>query len=156
RCRSRPCRSTSSFSSAPGSSQSAGVAASSSSRPRPRRSPRHGERSTSWKRSGVAGSSGCPSSSNPTDNTQRKEASMSVTTVAPDLDRLLITVVADCDACGEEVWERWANSVKLGRWWGPPEYLTTFEPYDLSAGAELAHVRTGPDSDNTQGLRGTR
>ena len=56
-------------------------------------------------RSGVAGSSGCPSSSNPTDNTQRKEASMSVTTVEPDLDNLTLTVVADFEASVEEVWE---------------------------------------------------
>ena len=59
---------------------------------------------------------------------------MSVTTVEPDLDNLTLTVVADFEASVEEVWELWANSEKLGRWWGPPEYLTTFEPYDLSAG----------------------
>ena len=51
---------------------------------------------------------------------------MSVTTVEPDLDNLTLTVVADFEASVEEVWELWANSEKLGRWWGPPEYLTTF------------------------------
>ena len=68
---------------------------------------------------------------------------MSVTTVEPDLDNLTLTVVADFEASVEEVWELWANSEKLGRWWGPPEYLTTFEPYDLSAGAEMALHRSG-------------
>ena len=76
---------------------------------------------------------------------------MSVTTVEPDLDNLTLTVVADFEASVEEVWELWANSEKLGRWWGPPEYLTTFEPYDLSAGAEMAHVMTGPDGDKHEG-----
>jgi len=77
---------------------------------------------------------------------------MSVTTVEPDLDNLTLTVVADFEASVEEVWELWANSEKLGRWWGPPEYLTTFEPYDLSAGAEMAHVMTGPDGDKHEGV----
>ena len=77
---------------------------------------------------------------------------MSVTTVEPDLDSLTLTVVADFEASVEEVWELWANSEKLGRWWGPPEYLTTFEPYDLSVGAELAHVMTGPDGDKHEGV----
>ena len=77
---------------------------------------------------------------------------MSVTTVEPDLDNLTLTVVADFEASVEEVWELWANSEKLGRWWGPPEDLTTFEPYDLSAGAEMAHVMTGPDGDKHEGV----
>ena len=77
---------------------------------------------------------------------------MSVTTVEPDLDNLTLTVVADFDASVEEVWELWANSEKLGRWWGPPEYLTTFEPYDLSTGAEMAHVMTGPNGDKHEGV----
>src|SRR4029078_13623811 len=91
-------------------------------------------------------------SSNPRDTTKRKEAAMSVTTVEPDLDNLTLTVVADFEASVEEVWELWANSEKRGRWWGPPEYLTTFEPYDLSAGAEMAHVMTGPDGDKHEGV----
>ena len=53
---------------------------------------------------------------------------MSVTTVEPDLDNLTLTVVADFEASVEEVWELWANSEKLGRWWGPPEYLTISSP----------------------------
>ena len=35
---------------------------------------------------------------------------------------------------------------------GTAGYLTTFEPYDLSAGAEMAHVMTGPDGDKHEGV----
>ena len=81
---------------------------------------------------------------------------MSVTTVEPDLDNLTLTVVADFEASVEEVWELWANSEKLGRWWGPPEYLTTFEPYDLSAGAEMADVMTVPTATSTRACGGSK
>ena len=77
---------------------------------------------------------------------------MSVTTVEPDLDELTLTVIADFDAPVEKVWELWADPGKLGRWWGPPEYPTTFEPYEMSAGSEMAHCMTGPDGDKHEGV----
>ncbi len=77
---------------------------------------------------------------------------MPVTTVETELEDLTLTVIADFDAPVENVWELWANSEKLGRWWGPPDYTTTFEPYELSAGSEMAHSMTGPDGDKHEGV----
>jgi uncharacterized protein YndB with AHSA1/START domain len=77
---------------------------------------------------------------------------MPVTTVESELEDLTLTVIADFDASVENVWELWANPGKLGRWWGPPDYTTTFEPYELSAGNEMAHCMTGPDGDKHEGV----
>jgi len=77
---------------------------------------------------------------------------MSVTTVETELDDLTLTVTADFDAAVEQVWELWADPGKLGRWWGPPDYTTTFEPYELSAGSKMAHRMTGPDGDKHEGV----
>ena len=77
---------------------------------------------------------------------------MSVTTVETELDDLTLTVWADFDAPVEKVWELWADPEKLGRWWGPPDYTTTFEPYEMSAGSEMAHCMTGPDGDKHEGV----
>lgn len=77
---------------------------------------------------------------------------MSVTTVETELDELTLTVIADFDAPVEKVWELWADPGKLGRWWGPPNYTTTFEPYEMSAGSEMAHCMTGPDGDKHEGV----
>ncbi len=51
---------------------------------------------------------------------------MSVASVESDLDNLTLTVIADFDAPVEAVWELWADPQKLGLWWGPPNYSTTF------------------------------
>ena len=77
---------------------------------------------------------------------------MSVSTVETDVNDLALTVIADFDAPVEKVWDLWADSEKLGRWWGPPEYTTTFEPYEMSAGSEMAHCMTGPDGDRHEGV----
>ena len=78
---------------------------------------------------------------------------MSVASVESDLDNLTLTVIADFDAPVEAVWELWADPQKLGLWWGPPNYSTTFEPYEMSVGAEMAHVFAGPDGEAEHGGR---
>jgi uncharacterized protein YndB with AHSA1/START domain len=77
---------------------------------------------------------------------------MPVTTVETELEDHTLTVIADFDAPVEDVWELWANPGKLGLWWGPPGYATTFEPYELSAGSQMAHCMTGPDGDRHEGV----
>ena len=81
---------------------------------------------------------------------QRREASSSVTTVEPDPDnrphgrrRLRASV--------EEVWEL-GQLGEARALVGTAEYSTTFEPYDLSAGAEMAHVMTERDGDKHEGV----
>jgi len=77
---------------------------------------------------------------------------MSVASVESDLDNLTLTVIADFDAPVEAVWELWADPQKLGLWWGPPNYSTTFEPYEMSVGAEMAHVFAGPNGETERGV----
>ena len=77
---------------------------------------------------------------------------MSVASVESDLDNLTLTVIADFDAPVEAVWELWADPQKLGLWWGPPNYSTTFEPYEMSVGAEMAHVFAGPNGEAEHGV----
>jgi uncharacterized protein YndB with AHSA1/START domain len=76
---------------------------------------------------------------------------MTVTTVDSDLDNLTTTLVAHFDAPLEEVWQLWANSRKLERWWGPPTYPATFEEHDLSPGGEVTYFMTGPEGDRPRG-----
>jgi uncharacterized protein YndB with AHSA1/START domain len=77
---------------------------------------------------------------------------MPLTNVDKDLDNLTLTVIADFDAPVEAVWELWANPEKLGLWWGPPSWETTFEPYEMSVGAEMRHVFSGPDGESEHGV----
>ena len=42
------------------------------------------------------------------------------------------TIVADFDAPIERVWQLWADSRKLERWWGPPGFPATFRRHDFT------------------------
>jgi uncharacterized protein YndB with AHSA1/START domain len=77
---------------------------------------------------------------------------MSVTSVDKDLDDLTLTLVADFEAPVEAVWDLWADPQKLGQWWAPPGFSTTFEPYEMSAGAEMAHVMMSPEGEEHPGV----
>lgn len=76
---------------------------------------------------------------------------MTVTWVETDYDELTVTVIADFDAPIERVWELWSDPRRLERWWGPPNYPTTFENHELAPGGEVTYVMTGEDGD----MRGT-
>ena len=77
---------------------------------------------------------------------------MPVTTVETELEDLTLTVIADFDAPVEKVWELWAESREARALVGAAGYTTTFEPYELSAGGEMAHCMTGPDGDKHEGV----
>lgn len=76
---------------------------------------------------------------------------MTVTSVDTDYDKLTITLIADFDAPLEQVWDLWSDPRKLERWWGPPNYPTTFEKHDLTPGGEATYSMTAPEG----GMRGT-
>lgn len=75
---------------------------------------------------------------------------MTVTSLDTDYDKLTITLIADFAAPIEKVWDLWSDPRKLERWWGPPNYPTTFEKHDLTPGGEATYSMTGPEG----GMRG--
>ena len=49
------------------------------------------------------------------------------------------------------MWQLWADSRKLERWWGPPSYPATVEKHDLSPGGDVTYFMTGPDGEQPRG-----
>jgi uncharacterized protein YndB with AHSA1/START domain len=76
---------------------------------------------------------------------------MTVVSVEKDVERRTLTLVAEFDAAIERVWELWADPRRLERWWGPPEWPSTFERHDLTAGGEVTYVMTGPEGEQSRG-----
>jgi uncharacterized protein YndB with AHSA1/START domain len=76
---------------------------------------------------------------------------MSVTNVDKDFDNLTLTLIADFDAPGDEVWQLWADPRRLERWWGPPTYPATFEAHDLTPGGEVTYYMTSPEGEKYRG-----
>lgn len=76
---------------------------------------------------------------------------MTFTRVETDYDALTITLIAEFDAPIERVWELWSDPRRLERWWGPPNYPTTFEKHELAPGGDVIYVMTGEQGD----MRGT-
>ncbi len=76
---------------------------------------------------------------------------MPVIDTQKDFDALTMTLVAEFEAPIERVWEVWADPRQLERWWGPPNYPTTFTEHDLTPGALTAYFMTGPDGEKVHG-----
>lgn len=76
---------------------------------------------------------------------------MSVTSVVKDVEALTMTVVAEFDHPVERVWRLWEDPRLLERWWGPPEYPSTFTEHDFVSGGSAAYYMTGPDGSRFHG-----
>ncbi|MBA4169908.1 MAG: SRPBCC domain-containing protein [Chloroflexi bacterium] len=76
---------------------------------------------------------------------------MTVTAVHKDPDALTMTVDAEFAASAERVWQLWADSRQLERWWGPPTYPATVDAHDLRPGGRVEYHMTGPDGDQPRG-----
>jgi len=76
---------------------------------------------------------------------------MTVTAVQKNTDTLTLDLTAEFDATPERVWQLWADPRQLERWWGPPTYPATFTEHDLTPGAHVAYVMTGPAGDKAPG-----
>jgi uncharacterized protein YndB with AHSA1/START domain len=57
-----------------------------------------------------------------------------MTVIAVDRDpvALTLTIAAEFDTPAERVWQVWADSRQLERWWGPPTYPATVVDHDLT------------------------
>ncbi len=72
---------------------------------------------------------------------------MTVTAVRKDPHKLTLTIEAEFDASVERIWQLWADPRKLERWWGPPNYPSTFTKHDLAPGSRVEYHMTGPTGD---------
>ncbi len=76
---------------------------------------------------------------------------MTVVRLDTDPARLTLTLVAEFAAPPERVWQVWADPRLLERWWGPPEWPSTFLEHDLRVGGRARYVMTGPGGEKAHG-----
>ena len=76
---------------------------------------------------------------------------MSILSVEKDVEGLSFVLVAEFDAPIARVWQLWADSRKLERWWGPPGYPATVGNHDLRPGCAVTYFMTGPGGETSRG-----
>ena len=76
---------------------------------------------------------------------------MPLTSVEKDLDALTLTVVADFPVPVRRLWDAYADSRQLERFWGPPGYPATFTRHDLVPGGRSTYYMTAPDGERSHG-----
>src|SRR5215207_8167251 len=76
---------------------------------------------------------------------------MTVTAVHKDPEKLTLTIESEFEASADRVWQLWADSRQLERWWGPPTYPATFTAHDLTPGSRVEYHMTGPSGDQPHG-----
>jgi uncharacterized protein YndB with AHSA1/START domain len=70
---------------------------------------------------------------------------MPITSVTKDPESLTMTVVADFAASRARLWEAYTDPRQIERFWGPPEWPSTFLRHDVFPGGRSHYVMTGPD-----------
>ena len=76
---------------------------------------------------------------------------MPVTSVTRDPEALTMTVVADFTADLQRLWQVYVDPRQLERFWGPPEYPSTFTRHDAAPGGRSTYRMTGPDGESHGG-----
>jgi uncharacterized protein YndB with AHSA1/START domain len=76
---------------------------------------------------------------------------MTVTRLDKDPGQLTLTLTAEFAAPPDRVWQVWADPRLLERWWGPPEWPSTFVEHDLRVGGWAKYYMTGPDGGRAHG-----
>jgi len=76
---------------------------------------------------------------------------MPITSVERDLDALTLTVVADFPVPVRRLWDAYADPRQLEKFWGPPEWPSTFTRHDMAVGGRSAYAMTGPDGESSRG-----
>jgi uncharacterized protein YndB with AHSA1/START domain len=70
---------------------------------------------------------------------------MSVWNLDKNVEAKTIVITAEFKASLASVWQLWADPRLLERWWGPPEFPTTFEQYDLTPGGTITYFMAPAD-----------
>jgi uncharacterized protein YndB with AHSA1/START domain len=76
---------------------------------------------------------------------------MPITSMTRDPETLTITVVADFAADLQRLWQVYVDPRQLERFWGPPEYPSTFTRHDAAPGGRSTYRMTGPDGESHGG-----
>jgi uncharacterized protein YndB with AHSA1/START domain len=76
---------------------------------------------------------------------------MPVTSVTRDPEALTMTVVADFAADLRRLWQVYVDPRQLERFWGPPDYPSTFTRHDAAPGGRSTYRMTGPDGESHGG-----
>lgn len=76
---------------------------------------------------------------------------MPVTSVTRDPETLTMTVVADFAADLQRLWQVYVDPRQLERFWGPPEYPSTFTRHDAAPGGRSTDRMTGPNGESHGG-----
>lgn len=71
---------------------------------------------------------------------------MTVRSVEKNPGTKTMVITAEFTATVDNVWQLWADPRLLERWWGPPDFPTTFEQHDLTPGGTITYFMSGPDA----------
>ena len=70
---------------------------------------------------------------------------MPIISISKDPEALTMTVVAEFPVPVERLWDAYADPRQLEKFWGPPEYPSTFVRHDFAEGGRSDYYMTGPD-----------
>ncbi len=76
---------------------------------------------------------------------------MPITSVTKDPENLTMTVVADFNASVQRLWDAYTDPRQIEKFWGPPEYPSTFTRHDVYPGGLSSYAMTGPDGSTHGG-----
>ena len=70
---------------------------------------------------------------------------MPITSVTKDPETLTLTVTAEFPVPVQRLWDAYADPRQLEKFWGPPDYPSTFVRHDFAEGGRSDYYMTGPD-----------
>ncbi|MBO1901690.1 SRPBCC domain-containing protein [Leucobacter weissii] len=76
---------------------------------------------------------------------------MPVTSVVTDPESLTLTVIADFTVPVRRLWDAYLDPRQIERFWGPPQYPSTFLRHDGYPGGRTDYQMTGPEGDKSCG-----
>lgn len=74
---------------------------------------------------------------------------MTVLHVDKNAEAKTMVITAEFTTSISNVWRMWADPRLLERWWGPPEFLATFEYRELKPGGTISYSMSDPDGGDT-------
>lgn len=76
---------------------------------------------------------------------------MPVLSVTTDPEALTLTATAEYPVPVERLWAAWADPRQLERFWGPPQWPSTFTRHELKVGGRSEYEMTGPNGESSKG-----
>ncbi|WP_053387912.1 SRPBCC family protein [Leucobacter japonicus] len=76
---------------------------------------------------------------------------MPITSVTTDPEAFTLSVVADFTVPVRRLWDAYTDPRQIERFWGPPQYPSTFLRHDAAPGGVSNYVMTGPEGERSAG-----